>query len=110
MSATEDWNNVLMEMVFGIIGLSGQLGAPIWADDKTGQTGNKTGAFGSFPSGDGPGAIVIFQKKNGEICLRLVYLKLELKRACKSFPHHCRAIVLLLLAVTVAFLASWDVV
>ena len=30
LSATEeDWNNVLMEMVFGIIGLSGQLGAPM---------------------------------------------------------------------------------
>ncbi|MEY8221147.1 zinc-ribbon domain-containing protein [Enterocloster aldenensis] len=30
LAATEeDWNNVLMEMVFGIIGLSGQLGAPM---------------------------------------------------------------------------------
>ena len=30
LSATEeDWNNVLMEMVFGIIGLSGQRGAPM---------------------------------------------------------------------------------
>ena len=38
---------------------------------------------------------------------RLVYLKLELKRACKKLPHIIAgAIVLLLLAVTVAFLAS----
>ena len=30
LSATEeDWNNVLMEMVFGIIGLSGQLEVPM---------------------------------------------------------------------------------
>jgi len=38
---------------------------------------------------------------------RLVYLKLELKRACKKLPHIIAgAIVLLLLAVTVAFLSS----
>lgn len=38
---------------------------------------------------------------------RLVYLKLELKRACKKLPHIIAgAIVLLLLAGTVAFLAS----
>lgn len=38
---------------------------------------------------------------------RLVYLKLELKRACKKLPHIAAgAIVLILLAGTVAFLAS----
>lgn len=38
---------------------------------------------------------------------RLVYLKLELKRACKKLPHIIAgAIVLLLLAGTIAFLAS----
>lgn len=38
---------------------------------------------------------------------RLVYLKLELKRACKKLPHIIAgAIVLILLAGTVAFLAS----
>lgn len=41
------------------------------------------------------------------MCARLVYLKLELKRACKKLPHiYAGAIVLLLLVGTIALLAG----